>query len=84
MTTHLIDCDAYGDRLIESPTITAALADNRILSVTPQLDGRFRVAEMCDDYFHGLLTPAQLHAWADELHRIADGLPPVDTGAASG
>jgi len=75
---YLIDCRAYGGPPVSSPTILAALDDNRIVSVKPRPDGRFQVREECDGYFRGYLTREQLHALADELHQIADGKMPVD------
>jgi len=66
----LVDCSAYGPA--ETETIMEALADNRILKIEKQADGRFELREMCGEFFCATLTKDQLHAWADELHKIAD------------
>jgi hypothetical protein len=70
-SAHLVDCNAYGKELVEYPTISEALDDNRIVSVTKQPDGRFQVLERCDDYYSSYLTREQLLAWADELRALA-------------
>jgi hypothetical protein len=70
-SAHLVDCNAYGKELVEYQTISQALDDNRIVSVTKEPDGRFQVTERCDDYFSGYLTREQLLAWADELRALA-------------
>ena len=70
-SSHLLDCNAYGKKLVEYKTISQALDDNRIVSVTKQPDGRFQVTERCDDYYSGYLTREQLLAWSDELRTLA-------------
>lgn len=63
-------------RLCKADTITEILAGaGRVITVKRQDDGLIRLTEACDDYFSVTLTPAQLYAWADELKRIAVGLP---------
>jgi hypothetical protein len=70
-SAHLVDCNAYWQEPLEYKTISEALADNRIVSVTKEEDGRFRVEEMCDQCFAGYLTREQLIAWAHELRAMA-------------
>lgn len=74
-----IDCSFCDREWVESDSVLAALADNRIFSVTridpnddPDNAGKFRVAEMCDNYFCGCLTAEQLRALGHELIAIAD------------
>ena len=85
-----IDCSFCDRELVESDTVLAALADNRILSVTPinpQDDpdnaGKFRVAEMCSDYFSGYLTADQLRALGCELIALADSSNSATCGKAT-
>jgi len=79
-SAHLVDCNKYGKEPLEYPTISEALADNRIVKVTKDEDGRFRVEEMCDEYFAAYLTASQLRAWSDELRAMADA--PNEKGQA--
>jgi hypothetical protein len=71
-STHLVDCNSYTGELCEYPTISEALAENRIVEVTKDEDGRFKVSEMCDEWYSIYLTAAQLRVWADELRAMAD------------
>jgi hypothetical protein len=71
-STHLVDCNSYTGELHEYPTISEALAENRIVEVTKDEDGRFKVSEMCDEWYSIYLTAAQLRVWADELRAMAD------------
>jgi hypothetical protein len=71
-STHLVDCNSYTGELCEYPTISEALAENRIVGVTKDEDGRFKVCEMCDEGYSIYLTAAQLRVWADELRAMAD------------
>ena len=65
MKEHKIDCSAYGPD--ETATISEALANNRIVKITPTEDGKFDVIEMCDEYFVATLTAEQLEEWGREL-----------------
>lgn len=67
----LIDCNVHGEELLEYPTVSEALADNRVLKITRQEDGNFLVEEMCDEAFNAILTAEQLVAWAEELKALA-------------
>jgi len=73
-SAYLVDCNPYRKELVESKTISEALANNRIVSVSKEEDGRFCVQEGCDDYFRGYLTREQLLAWSEELKALA-GMP---------
>lgn len=77
----LLDCDACGNEIREYPSVLAGLADNRILTVTRMADGRFRVAEACDDWFDARLTADQLAALGRELIELANA--PREAGAAA-
>lgn len=79
----LVDCNAYGKEPLEYKTISEALADNRIVNVTKEYDGRFCVEEGCDNYFRGYLTREQLLAWSDELRALA-GMPNEKLSHAAG
>jgi len=68
---YLVDCNSYTGELCEYPTISEALAENRIVEVTKDEDGRFKVSEMCDEWYSIYLTAAQLRVWADELRAMA-------------
>lgn len=68
----LVDCDPYNGELREYSTITGALAENRILKITVEQDGRFLLREMGDEYFVARLTREQLIAWSEELRALAD------------
>jgi len=68
----LIDCNAYGSEMLEYPTVLAGLSDNRVLTIERGEDGRFRVAEGCDNYFSARLTPEQLAAMGRELIEMAN------------
>lgn len=68
---HRVDCDQYGKKLLEYPTISEALADNRLVKITKLEDGRFEVKEMCDEWAVASLTREQLLAWAEELKALA-------------
>jgi hypothetical protein len=70
-TQYTVDCNAYGTKPLNYPTISESLDDNRIVSVTQQPDGRFQILEKCDDYFAAYLTREQLLAWAEELKALA-------------
>jgi hypothetical protein len=70
-SAYLVDCNAYGKEPLEYKTISKALADNRIVSVSKEDDGTFCVEEGCDNYFCGYLTREQLLAWAEELKALA-------------
>ena len=67
-----IDCNAYGPEALEYDTVLAGLSDNRILTVERENDGRFRVAEGCDDYFSARLTAEQLESLGRELIELAN------------
>lgn len=54
----------------EYPTVLAWLDDARVVSFRHK-DGKIRVRESCDHYFHAYLTPAQLLQLADELREMA-------------
>ena len=56
----------------ECDTIGEALREDRVVEVTKEEDGRFRVEECCDRYFAAILTKEQLIAWADELRELAN------------
>ena len=60
-----VDCWAYGS--VDEPTISKALAENRVVKITPTEDGKFEVLEMCDEYFGATLTAEQLAEWGREL-----------------
>lgn len=60
-----VDCWAYGP--VEEPTVSKALAENRVVKITPTEDGKFKVLEMCDEHFGATLTTEQLAAWGREL-----------------
>jgi len=60
-----VDCWAYGSA--DEPTISKALAENRVVKITPTEDGKFEVLEMCDEYFGATLTAEQLAEWGREL-----------------
>ena len=61
----VVDCWAYGR--VDEPTISKALAENRVVKITPTEDGKFEVLEMCDEYFGATLTADQLAEWGREL-----------------
>ena len=61
----VVDCWAYG--IVEEPTISKALAENRVVKITPDEGGKFEVREMCDEYFGATLTAEQLTQWGREL-----------------
>jgi len=67
-----LDCDAYGNEILEYPTVLGGLSDNRILKIEREEDGRFRVAEGCDDYFSARLTPDQVATLGRELIELAN------------
>ncbi len=71
MKKYLVDCDAYGREILEYDSISEALADNRVVKITKMEDGKFKVREMCDEYFSSCLTREQLIAWAEELTELA-------------
>ena len=78
MAKYRLDCNAYGEELIESDSILEALAKNRIVHIAPvdaakdpKHAGLFRVREACDGYYRGFLTAAQLRALAQELMDMA-------------
>ena len=71
MKEYLVDCDAYGREILKYDSISEALADNRVVKITKMEDGRFKVREMCDEYFSARLTRDQLIAWAEELTELA-------------
>ena len=60
-----VECWAYGS--VDEPTISKALAENRVVQITPTEDGKFEVLEMCDEYFGATLTAEQLAEWGREL-----------------
>ena len=60
-----VDCWAYGS--VNEPTISNALAKNRVVKITPTKNGKFEVREMCDEYFGATLTAEQLAEWGREL-----------------
>jgi len=66
---HTVDCWAYGPA--EASTISEALADNRVIKVTPIADGKFQVLEKCDDFYGATLTAEQLAEWGRELIALA-------------
>jgi len=68
---HLLDCDAYGDEILEYDSVTQAFEDNRIVKIEKMPDGRFSVREQCDEWFCADLTPDQLRAWGEELIEIS-------------
>lgn len=71
-SAYLVDTTAYGPA--EYPTISKALDEQRIISITKCEDGRFELRERCDDYFAAYLPREQLVAWANELLALA-GMP---------
>jgi len=73
-STFLVDCNAYRRKPLEYKTVSEALDDNRVVSVTREADGTFCVEERCDEYYRAYLTREQLLAWADELRALA-GMP---------
>ena len=73
-SAYLVDCDQHGKEPLEYPTISEALADNRVVKITKLEDGRFEVREMCDEWAMANLTREQLLAWAEELKALA-GMP---------
>lgn len=60
-----VDCWAYGS--VDEPTISKALAENRVVKIRPTEDGKFEILEMCDEYFGATLTAEQLAEWGREL-----------------
>lgn len=72
MSKYLVDCDQHGLGPLEYPTVSEALADNRVVKITKREDGRFDVREMCDEWARANLTREQLLAWAEELKVLAD------------
>lgn len=60
-----VDCWAYGS--VDEPSVSKALAENRVVKITPTDDGKFDVLEMCDEYFGATLTAEQLAEWGREL-----------------
>lgn len=73
-SAYLVDCDQYGKEPLEYPTISEALAGNRVVKITKLEAGRFEVREMCDEWASANLTREQLLAWAEELKALA-GMP---------
>ena len=69
-----VECWAYGS--VDEPTISKALAENRVVQVTPTEDGKFEVREMCDEYFGATLTAAQLAEWGRELIALSSANDP--------
>ncbi len=55
----------------EYSSVLDVLRAANVLTVKPMPDGRFRVRERCDRYYHVYLTREQLLAWADELRALA-------------
>ena len=75
-SAYLVDCDQHGKEPLEYPTISEALADNRVVKITKLEDGRFEVREMCEEWASANLTREQLLAWVEELKALA-GMPNV-------
>ena len=75
-----VDCWAYGS--VDEPTISKALAENRVVKITPTGDGKFEVREMCDEYFGATLTAEQLAEWGRELIALSSANVPdeIPTG----
>lgn len=75
---HTLDINAYGREPIESESILAALAEERIVEFKPDGEGGFSVREKCDEFYGGTLTAEQLFELGAELQRLAaqgDGIP---------
>lgn len=64
-----IDTWAYGPT--EADTVSQALADNRVVEITRNDDGTFRIVEMNDEWGGATLTAAQFQMWIQELQALA-------------
>ena len=70
-----IDCSFCDNKPVDSNTVLDALAENRIVSIMPVVQGicsgKFRVREECDRYFEAYLTREQLAAFGKEIIAMA-------------
>jgi hypothetical protein len=66
----MVTIDDGGDG-VSGKTLLDALDEARVLNVSKEETGRFRLKESCDRYFFAVLTREQLLALADELRALA-------------
>jgi hypothetical protein len=71
-----VNCWAYGS--VDEPTISKALAENRVVKITPTEDGKFEVLEMCDEYYGATLPADQLAEWGRELIALSSANAQAD------